>query len=191
MRFLLDLALAVVIAIVVGISTAWYAVDRGRIFGSVTAGDWTAWPAEGTTDADPYSLAMLARTADLPLGASEGLSFTADRDDQGEPLSGACSYDVTGQPPAARLWTLTAYDQYGHLIPNGLGRPGFHSREIVRRESGDFTIRVSPIAASGNWLPIGAPGRFELELRLYDTPLTTGAQLAALTMPRISKVACQ
>ncbi len=190
MRFLVDLAIAVIVAVAVGVSSAWYAVDRGRLFGAVVVGGWTAWPQEGGADADPYTLAMLARTGEVPLGAGEGLSFTAEHDADGEPLSGKCTYDVVGQTPAARLWTLTATDDEGHLMVNVAHRPGFHSREIVRASDGSFAIAVSPTVKSGNWLPIAAVARFRLVLRLYDTPLTTGSQIASLVMPAIRKASC-
>lgn len=190
MRFLIDLAIAVVIAVAVGVSGAWLAVERGRLFGAVNVGDWTAWPREGSTDADPYSLAMLARTGEVPLGAGEGLSFTAENDADGAPLSGRCTYAVAGETPAARMWTLTAYDSRGRLMVNVARRPGFHSREIVRNADGTFVIRVASSVQSGNWLPIAPVDTFRLVLRLYDTPLTTGSQIADLVMPAIRKVSC-
>src|SRR5262249_22204735 len=139
---------------------------------------------------DPYSLAMLARTGEVPLGAGEGLSFTAEDDASGALLSGTCAYDVVGQTPPARLWTLTAYDEEGRLMVNVAHRPGFHSREILRDADGDFTIHVSPTVTPGNWLPVAPVENFRLVLRLYDTPLTTGNQLAELSMPVIHKVGC-
>jgi hypothetical protein len=190
MRFAIDLAVALVIAAAVGISSAWFAVERGRLFGAVQVDAWTAYPQEGSVDADPYSLAMLARTGEVPLGAGEGVSFVAETDSGGEPLSGACIYSVAGETPAARMWTLTAYDQAGRLMVNVAHRVGFHSREIVRRAAGDFLITVSSSVAPGNWLPIAPVDRFQLTFRLYDTPLATGSQLADLTMPTIRRVAC-
>jgi hypothetical protein len=189
-RYLADLAIALVVAVAVGVSSAWYAVDRGRLFGAVSAGSWTAWPLEGSPDADPYSLAMLARTGEVPLGAGEGLSFTAEADGDGQRLSGSCTYAVVGETPAARLWTLTATDASGRLMVNVAHRPGFHSREIVREADGSFRIVVSSHVEPGNWLPIGAVGGFKLVLRLYDTPLTTGSQIADLVMPAIERVSC-
>ena len=191
MRFLIDLSIAIVVAVAIGVSSAWLAVERGRVFGAVTVGGWTAWPQEGSSDADPYSLAMLARTGEIPLGAGEGLSFTAANDVDGAPLSSKCTYEVGGETPAARLWTLTAYDAGGHLMINVAHRPGFHSREIVRESNGDFAIAVSAAVQPGNWLPIGTADRFKLVLRLYDTPLTTGSQIADLVMPGIRKVSCR
>ena len=190
MRFLIDVAIAIVIAVAVGVSSAWFAVDRGRLFGAVRAGSWTAWPSEGSTDADPYSLAMLARTGEVPLGAGEGISFTAETDADRAPLSGRCTYEVSGETPAARMWTLTAYDSTGHLMVNIARRPGFHSREIVREADGTFFIAVAATVEPGNWLPIAPVDKFELVLRLYDTPLTTGSQIAGLVMPAIRKASC-
>ena len=190
MRFIIDLAIAIVIALAVGVSSAWYAVERGRLFGAVTVGGWTAWPQEGSATADPYSLAMLARTGEVPLGAGEGLSFTAEKDSAGEPLSGKCVYVVSGETPAARLWTLTAYDEAGRLMVNVAHRPGFHSREIVRDPNGNMRITVSASVEPGNWLPVAPVDRFKLVLRFYDTPLTTGSQIADLVMPAIQKAGC-
>jgi hypothetical protein len=190
MRSVFNLALTVVIAAIVGIGSAWVAVERGRLFGAVTAGVWSAWPAEGGPNADPYTLAMLARTGEVPLGAGEGLSFTAEEDTDGDNLSGHCTYEVVGKTPAARLWTLTAYDDAGRLMVNIAHRPGFHSREIVRRPDGSFIIVVSAAVHSGNWLPVATVDRIRLVLRLYDTPLTTGSQIADLDMPAITKVGC-
>lgn len=191
MRLLIDVAIALVIALTIGVTTAWYAIEHGFIFGAVTAGAWTAWPTAGSADADPYSLATLARSGEVPLGAGEGIAFTAEDDLAGEPLSGNCTYEMIGQTPAARLWTLTAYDDEGRLMVNAARRSGFHSREIVRQPDGSIVITISPEVAPGNWLPVGRVDHFRLVLRLYDTPLTTGSRIADLTMPDIRKDACQ
>jgi hypothetical protein len=190
MRFVIDLAIATTLAVVIGVVSAWTLIERGRIFGAVTAGGWTAWPSEGTPDADPYSLAMLSRTGEMPLGTGEGLSFTAARDADGAPLSGQCSYHLAGETPPARLWTLTAYDADGHLMVNVARRTGFHSREVVRKPDGTFDIAIATAVEAGNWLPIAPVENFQLVLRLYDTPLTTGSQIASLSMPEIRKGSC-
>jgi len=72
LRFLIDIAVAVLIAVVVGFFTAWYSVSHGQLYGAVKKEQWTAWPQAGGPDADPYSVAMLARTGEVPLGAGEG-----------------------------------------------------------------------------------------------------------------------
>ncbi|SDB31294.1 DUF1214 domain-containing protein [Bauldia litoralis] len=190
MRPLIDIAIAIVIAAGIGLSTAWLAVERGNIFGLVRIGDWTASPEAGSPGADPYAVARLARTGELPLGAGEGLAFTVSVDADGDPLAGNCTYHIDGQTPAARLWTLTAYDQDGRLMANAAQRQGFHSREILRRTDGSFDIVVSPDVQPGNWLPIAGAERFKLVLRLYDTPLTTGTP-ADSTMPDVRREQCR
>ena len=191
MRLLIDIALALFIAAVLGLVTAWYAVDRGPLFGGLTAGPWKAWPSAGSPNADPYSIARLARTGEVPLGAGEGLAFTARTDQEDRPLEGNCTYRLDGTTPAARLWTLTAYDDDGRLMANAARRTGFHSREILRRPDGSFAITVSAEVQSGNWLPVTTGGPFSLVLRLYDTPLTTGGAVADSMMPRIDREGCR
>jgi len=190
-RSLIALAVGLVVAAASGITTAWFAVDQGHIFGSVQAGTWTAWPSSGGLSADPYAMAALARTGELRLGAGEGITFIADADQAGIPLTGNCVYELSGETPAARLWTLSAYDEAGRLMANPARRMGFHSGEIVRAEDGGMLITVSAEVAPGNWLPVGTSGPFRLLLRLYDTPLATGSQIGDLVMPGLSKVGCR
>lgn len=191
LRLLIDLLFAAVVALLVGVLSAWYAVDRSRAFGSLSIGEWTAWPSAGRPDIDPYSAAMLVRTGEIPLGASEGLAFTAKTDSGGTPLTGRCSYLVVGQTPGARVWTLTAYDGEGHLMANPAERPSFQSRQIVRRPDGRFEIAVARTPAPGNWLPIGTNEAFSLVLRLYDSALASEAAVGDQTMPRIIRGACR
>ena len=191
MRFLIDRAVAVFVATTIGFSTAWLAVERGHPLGDVVVGAWAAWPSAGGPDADPYSVAALARTGEVPLGAGEGLAFTATRDSEGRPLSGRCHYLVAGQTPPARLWTLTAYDSDGRLMANAARRSGFHSREILRRADGGMQIAVAPDVESGDWLPIARVDNFRLVLRLYDTPLTTATEFTGIDMPTIERRSCE
>lgn len=190
MRFTFDIAVAFVVAATTGVWSAWVAVDHAPLFNSLSAGPWVAWPRSVGVEADPYDLAAAARTGALPLGPGEGLTFIAQTDDQGRPLTGACVYAVDGETPPARLWTLTAYDDAGRLMTNAVQRSGFHSREVLRRPDGSFTISVAPQAEPGNWLPVTAGGRFFLTLRLYDTPLTSSARPTTIVMPAIRRTAC-
>ena len=78
------------VGIGLGLFGTWLAVERGYGFGAVTAGAWTAWPKSGSNDADPYARAVIARTAEIPLGLAEGLMFVARGDDTGAPFDPAC-----------------------------------------------------------------------------------------------------
>jgi hypothetical protein len=191
LRLLIDIAIAVIIAAVLGLATAWYAIDRGPLFGAMAVGPWEAWPGSGSPNADPYAVAKLARTGEVPLGAGEGLAFSARNDSTGEPLSGRCTYRIDGQTPAARLWTLTAYDDNGRLMANAARRTGFQSREVLRRPDGSFLVAASPDVQPGNWLPIATDGPFSLVFRLYDTPLTTGGEVSDRMMPDIVRESCR
>lgn len=189
--FLFNLLLAVTVALIFGIGTAYLTVDRGRMFGEVQLGEWTAYPTAGTPDADPYSAATTARTGQIPLGKGEGLAFFADRDGAGGRLEPNCDYRLSGQTPPGRLWTLTATDVHGALLRTEAGRVALNSREIVRLPDGTFDIAVSAHARPGNWLPVGGGEPLTLVLRLYDTPLTTGSGLAEISMPRIIEEHCR
>ncbi|MCP4381571.1 MAG: DUF1214 domain-containing protein [Hyphomicrobiales bacterium] len=191
MRPLTDIAIAIAIATVVGLTSAWFAIERGYVFGAVSSGEWQAWLSAGSANADPYAIAHLARSGEVPLGAGEGLAFTTDTDSDGKPLTGRCTYRIAGLTPAARLWTLTASDSDGLLMANPAQRPGFHSREILRNPDGSFEILVSSEVHPGNWLPIDPLVDFGLTLRLYDTPLTTGGTLADSSMPVVRREACR
>ncbi|MEO8667565.1 MAG: DUF1214 domain-containing protein [Bauldia sp.] len=191
MRFLIDIAIAILIATTIGFFTAWYAVEYGGQYGAVAVGEWTSWPGAGSPNADPYAVALLARTGEVPLGAGEGTAFSAEKDDSGSPLTGRCAYLIAGQTPAARLWTLTGYDANGRLMANAARRSSFHSREIVRRPDGGIEIAVSTIPSPGNWLPIARVDRFKLVFRFYDTPLTAGGGGGDIVMPKITRSGCQ
>ena len=109
--FLIFVVLA--IAIVGGGASVWYALKANEGVGAVTIGQWTAYPYIGTPDADPYSKARSASEGLLSLGRAEGISFSAERDSDGEALRRECTYMVEGPVPSARFWTLYAADPAG------------------------------------------------------------------------------
>ena len=180
------------IAAAVGLGGTYLAVDAGAGFGAVRVGPWTAYPRNGSVDADPYSRAVVARSGVMPLGLGEGLTFTARRDSGGQPLIGACEYKIAGFVPPTRYWTISAETPSGALIANPAGRHGFTSGEIVRGPDGSFVIAVAPGARAGNWLPVPARERFDLVLRLYDTPISgTSTVIDAARMPTITRLGCR
>ncbi len=188
MRFLVELLLTSIVALALGLGSAWYMVAAPRI--GTRVGAWTAVPAISAETADPYSRARIARTGEIAMGAGEGLVFIAEQDDDGEPLDGACDWVVAGETPTARLWTLTVTDAAGRLPPSVDGRRSLTSREILRDSDGRFAIVVSATARPGNRLPSHPSGRLRLTLRLYDTPLALSPE-AGLAMPRIERGGCR
>ncbi len=93
--------------------------------------------------------------------------------------------------PPARFWTLTLYDQKGHLVANSLQRYGFTSEEIIRGADGIFEIRIASRVARGKLAADRRDRALSLMLRLYDTPVgvATRTQRDA-PMPSIAIVGC-
>jgi hypothetical protein len=191
--FALQAILVFVIAAVVGLGSAWWAVDSDIGFERVHVGSWTAWPTAGAANADPHVRARHAAAGTLPLNIAEGLAFTARADSGGRPLEMGCDYRIAGRMPAAGWWTVSLYhEDGGGLIANPARRYGFESHEVVRSEDGTVEIVVSPSARPGNWLPSGdGDGRLLLMLRLYNTPLSVGGAVDAIEMPVIERGACR
>lgn len=179
------------VGIFIGLAATYHAVGRGEGFGAVRAGPWTGFPKAGSGDADPYARAVVSRTAEIPLGLAEGLTFIARTDEGGATLDPRCDYTVHGPVPVARDWTMTLMDPHGALIDNSAKQYGFTSAAILRSENGIFTITISRAARPGNWLPLGDAKEFEIVLHLYDTPVSaTATALAADAMPSITRGRC-
>ncbi len=191
MRLIFTTTLVLSIAAIVGLGLTWTTANGGANIGVLTIGAWSARPKVGTTESDPYSRAAIARSGELPIGAGDGIAFTADVADDKRPLDGRCDVTVSGVTPAARFWTLTLYDAKGRLIANALQRYSFTSEEVVRNADGSFVIRIAPRARAGNWLPTGGVERYRLMLRLYDTAVGVASRTQRdAPMPAIAIAGC-
>ena len=172
-----------------GIWSVHSALETAQRPGSITVGAWTAYPEAGTPAGDPYSKAHIARNGELPLGAGEGLVFTATRDSAGASLSSDCSYVIEGQIPPSRLWTLRGNVSSGPEAKNFL--PSLlHSRRVVYRQDGSIRIHVSQQARPGNWLHVPASARPAIVFTFYDTDLSSAARAREVVMPQILKESC-
>jgi hypothetical protein len=179
------------VGVLLGLGVTFFVIEKGAGFSAVSAGPWVAFPKNGTANIDPYARAMLAHSREMPLGASEGLSFVARGDSAGGVFDPACDYRLTGRTPPARYWTLSLMSPSGFLIANKALRNGFTSAEILRAADGGFAVTISRQARPGNWLPIGEEKKFILVLRLYDADLSAAAiGLDESKLPRLVKVAC-
>lgn len=183
----LRIAIVLTIAIGGGAGSVWWALAGWQGPGALEIGGWTAWPAAGTPQADPYARARIARDATLPLGRAEGLAFEARRDSAGEPLRRDCAYRMEGKVPVARFWTL-------HWAPPGRPPaerlPALHSLQILRGADNSFDAAVGPFAAPGNWLRTEGKGDMVLLLTFYDIPVSSGLDASDLDMPRIYRTGC-
>lgn len=191
MRAFSELFSILFIGLFVGGLLAWLSIQNNHGFGTLTIGQWTAWPLAGSQQADPYSKAKVAADGDVPLGAAEGLAFHAQTDERGNPLQRNCQYRIEGTTPTARLWTLAAHDLKDRVlfIPDGLPS-SLVSRSVLRASDGSFVVSVGPVFAPGNWLEVNGSGRFQLIMRLYDTPITNTGQVSDAEMPVLSLQEC-
>jgi hypothetical protein len=178
------------LALGLGLGSAYWAVNGDPPFGSLRLGPWQAWPKLGSPEADPYMRAIIARRGDVPLATGEGLGFTARQDSEGRPLDSACTYSVGVVAPAARLWTLTLYDGDGRLPATALERRSFTSAEVLRDSQDRFSIALSRALQPGNWLQLPESGPFTMVLRLYDPPGAAGANLEEADFPIIQRLGC-
>lgn len=188
----LDLAYVITLGAGLGLASAHWAVAGRPAVGMVRIGAWDTWPRSGRHDADPYMRAYLARGVHLPLGAGEGLELIAIRDDDGQALDGRCRYRISGTTPTTRGWSLGVTDMEGRPFRLPLERNAFTDAEVLRDEAGSVRIAAASEPQMGNWLPLPDGGRFQLRLRLYDTPISSQAgELRAQVLPRIRKVDCR
>jgi hypothetical protein len=190
-RLLFGTLFGLALAAVVGLGLTYYTLTRGAAFGGLSIESWTAWPNSGTTDADPYARASIARSGRLPTAMGDGVSFSLTSDDDGKSLDGRCEVVVSGITPAARFWTVTLYNRDGGLVANSINRYGFTSQEVVRHADGSFEIVVAPRANPSNWLPTGGVERYELVLRLYDTAVGVSTKAGReVPMPDVTTRSC-
>lgn len=190
LKTILKVITVLVIALGGGICATDYALEHFDGFGELQLGAWNAYPAAGTTEADPYSKARAARKAYLALGTAEGLPFYARRDSNGRELRRGCSYSLSGFTPSARFWTLyPANTDLEPIKPRAGLQPALHSREVLYEHDGSVKITISPDASPDNWLPVEDAGNFVLVMTLYDTPAASSSGLVDLVMPRITPLA--
>ncbi|WP_415716317.1 DUF1214 domain-containing protein [Roseibium sp.] len=194
LRKLTAVFLVIVLASLLGISSAYLIIEREQPLDAVTIGPWRAFPKAGTNEADPYSVAIYTRGAVVPLASGEGLALVAREDSAGHQLDPTCIYRLSGQTPTARLWTLTAVDGHGRLVETLPGRVHLASNNLLRSPDGSFEITAARAPHSGNWLPLAASAKaadgLRFMLRLYDAPVTTGAALDGVSVPAIDRLGC-
>src|SRR3569623_1578214 len=179
-----------VVALAVGFGLSWYALNDGRLVGSVQIGPWTAWPRAGSANPDPYTRAYLARNGALQFGQGEGMLFVATTDSDGKSLDRNCRYRIDGTTPTATFWTLVPTAPDGRTIARPDGPSGINSARLLRANDGLVQLYVSMTLAPLNWLEITGDGSFWLVLTLYDTTVFSGVGSNDAALPSIIREAC-
>ena len=194
MRSLLNILMVFILALILGLGSAWYMIEEGSALTTSRVGPWSVWRSAGKPDADPYTKAHMARAGRLPITATSALYFFANGDETGAQLSSDCEYVVEGQPLNAAWWSLAIYDGSGRLIPNKADRYSFNRTDVARRADGSFRIVLARSARPGNWLPTAKQGSLKLMLRAYDlrdADSVLDKAAAERGLPTIRKILCR
>ncbi|TPL82558.1 DUF1214 domain-containing protein [Mesorhizobium sp. B2-3-13] len=183
--------ISLAIAIGGGGASVWYALKIQDGVGAIRIGQWTAFPDIGTSAADPYSKARVAREGVLALGRAEGLSFVAENDAAGDQLKRECAYRVEGGFPTARFWTLYAADRSLGVVETGKSRlAALQSYGVLRQPDNSVIISVGHHPMPGNWLLTDGSGKMYFVLTFYDTPIASSTGLSDVSLPRIVRAGC-
>lgn len=169
-------------------------------FSDVDVGGWRSDFAIGSKAADPYTRAWVARHGLLALAKSEAVYFTRAADDDGQPLTEACSYRLTTGVMPAGWWSITLYDARSMLPANDDGALSINAGQDSVTRMGDAVVGQGVVATiaprrpagRGLWISSRKAGRFDLTLRLYlpeDALLTDPT--AALDPPKIERLRCE
>lgn len=159
-------------------------------FGNVDVAGWRSDFAIGSEAADPYTRARVARHGLLALAKTEAVYFTRNSDDDGRPLSDACTYRLSGGAMPAGWWSVTLYDQASMLPAN---TDSALSIDAGRAGTGDWQAIIAPAEPAGaqHWISSRNAGAFDLTLRLYiPEPALLSEPDKALVPPRIERLSC-
>jgi hypothetical protein len=189
-KFLLKLLGAIAAAIVLGLGSAYLAVQGAMPANSVVKnGPWVTNLAAGGTDADDYTRTAIAIGGLLALSKEETIYYGAQEDTAGERLDPKCAYRIEGRDPDTRWWSITAYGRDHFLIDHPSKRYSVSKTSVVRNADGSFVVRVSGTQEAQNWIAT-SPDGFQLTLRLYNPGPTVIADPAAVPLPTVVKEAC-
>jgi hypothetical protein len=188
MRRAAILALQLTLAVSVGVLSAWWVLRSSSAFGAA-AGPWRVSVLAGSADADLYTRARVALGGLLALNREETMYYVAETDSDGRPLRSRCTYRVSGLPPTARWWSVTAYAEDIFLFPNAQRRYSINGATATLDAQGRFAFVSAPSqpAQPELWLPTPGDRGLLFTLRVYNPAPALAASPASLVPPRIER----
>jgi len=177
-----------------GLSALWMSgligPNKGEGLRDVNVENWRSDWSIGSSAADGYTRARVARFGLLGLAKSEAVYFIRSVDEDGVPLRGDCSYTLRGGSQDAHWWSITLYDQDSRLPMNEDGALSIDATQVKGAEN--WTATLSPWAqSSGHWLSSRGAETFDLTLRLYKpSQAVLEKPEAALNPPSVRLIKC-
>jgi hypothetical protein len=190
LRRILAWGAAALIGLALGAASAWGALEFGRASFVERYGAWTHSSAAGSSAADPYTRAVIAREGLLALSASEALYFNLSEDEDGRALDEGCVYELSGRALDARWWSVTLYASDHYLARNSDHAPAIDSTRIRYASDGAWRARIAPVRGQAvHWLSSrNAHSGFSLTLRVYNPRRDFRASAAML--PTLATLSC-
>lgn len=180
--------LVVLGGVLLGLFSAWIAVEDPRFDFTRTIGPWRL--VDLAPGNDPYALARSSRNGMVGLGPTEGVTFAAFKSSDGRFLSPDCSYRVEGPVPKDVPWTLTIADRDWRLPDNPAGRTGFTVYDVMRYQPGNvIRIGFGRDVQPGDFIPTGELRSLSVLLRIY-TVTAAKQPLLPSDLPSIVRLDC-
>lgn len=133
-----------------------------------------------------YTRAGIAVKALLALGRSETMYFVATTDDAGAPLRSRCTYRISGAPPKARWWSITAYADDMFLFDAPNRHYSLNGTTANLDASGNFAFSTgAKEQADLFWVPTPGDRGVVLTLRLYNPEPSLQLEPSSLRPPSI------
>jgi len=189
----LTIAAAVALGLVVGVGSAVYVLQHGAL-GGENYGGWMSSKLTGSTAADPYTRALVAKGGLLALNRSETIYFTLSKDEHGRPLTQNCAYQLRGGSFPARWWSVTLYAADDYLPKNHDDAFSIDDTRTQKDPGGGWTAAVSlqrpGPGGAPNWISTWDAGKFSLTLRLYNPSAEAANDPRLIVFPQVVTQSC-
>lgn len=183
--------LFVFLAVIVGLAVGVYRIaklENSKSF--FRNGNWTGSKSL-PLGKDDLITAQVSVFALFALPSEEAIYLFARRDEKNELLHSENDYSISGNVHQlkAKYWSITAYGKDLYLIPNAEDRYAFNNTSLQTDSAGNFSIIISPVKKTGNWLPSPfEKKRFNLVLRIYKGDKAFIEQLDTISLPQIKQI---
>ncbi|MCI5045316.1 MAG: DUF1214 domain-containing protein [Aquisalinus sp.] len=178
----------VLVGVMLGVAAFGFLMDRAITATGIQNGPWVTNTAYGDREAPALLKAGVAKRGLFALKSTETVYYTAYTDSDGQALSDACTYRVTGRAPATRWWSFTLYGGDNFLIDNEVDIYSVFMDPVSMNV--DFTISPDAPAGGGDWLPSKGGGEISVTLRLYNPEPAVYESLTTTPLPSIVRESC-